>query len=157
VARRSLQQEIKKRSPFECSEQEAFLNLSRTADRLGADFARLFKEHGISASQYNVLRILRGADQALPCLEVAARMITQLPDITRLVDRLEASGLVERTRTPEDRRVVLIGITEQGVALLNTLDKPVVALHRQQLGHLTPAELAELNRLLVKARTGTTK
>jgi DNA-binding MarR family transcriptional regulator len=152
ATRPTLGDEIKKRNPFECPEQEAALNLARTADRLASDFARLFKEHGISGSQYNALRILRGAGEALPCLEVAARMITQLPDITRLVDRLEAAGLVRRARTPEDRRVVLIRITDRGLKLLAALDEPVLALHRRQLGHLSREELAELNRLLVKAR-----
>jgi DNA-binding MarR family transcriptional regulator len=153
VVERTLKDEIKKRDPFACPEQEAALNLTRTADRLESAFARLFKERGISGSQYNVLRILRGAGTALPCLEIAARMITQLPDITRLVDRLEASGLVERTRTADDRRVVLIRVTEKGLALLAGLDEPLLDLHRRQLGHLSRDELAELNRLLVKARS----
>lgn len=153
MARRTLQDEIKERHPFDSPEQEAALNLARTVDRHSAEFARLFKGHGITDPQYNVLRILRGGGEALPCSEVAARMITQLPDITRLVDRLEAAGLVERARTPEDRRVVLIRITDAGLRLLATLDEPVLALHRRQLGHLTREELAELNRLLVKART----
>ncbi len=142
MARRTLQDEVKKRNPFDSPEQEAALNLARTADRIAAEFCRLFKEHGISGSQYNVLRILRGAGEPLPCLEVAALMITQLPDITRLVDRLEGAGLVERARIPEDRRVVLIRITERGLKLLDALDAPVVELHRKQLGHLTRDELA---------------
>lgn len=152
MARRTLQDEIKKREPFRCPEQEVALNIARTHDRLTADFSRLFKEHGISESQYNALRILRGAGEALPCLEVAARMITQLPDITRLVDRLEGSGLAERERIAEDRRVVLVRITKRGLKVLEELDEPVLALHREQLGHLTREELATLNRLLVKAR-----
>jgi DNA-binding MarR family transcriptional regulator len=152
VAPRRLRDEIKKRDPFECLEQEAALNVARTADQLGADFARLFKSHGITASQYNVLRILRGEGSALPCLEIAARMITQLPDITRLVDRLESAGFAARARTAEDRRVVLVRITERGLLLLAELDEPVLTLHRNQLGHLSREELAELNRLLEKAR-----
>jgi DNA-binding MarR family transcriptional regulator len=152
VAYRALRDEIKKREPFECPEQEAALNVARTADHLAADFARLFKEYAISGSQYNVLRILRGEGEALPCQEIAARMITQLPDITRLVDRLEAAGLVKRARTRADRRVVLIQITPRGLQLLAKLDEPVLALHRRQLGHLSRDEIAELNRLLEKAR-----
>ncbi len=152
MARRTLQDEIKKRNPFDSPEEEATLNLARTADRLFAEGARLLKEHGITGSQYNVLRILRGEGKALPCLEIASRMITQLPDITRLVDRLEAAGLVVRSRTPEDRRVVLIRITDAGLRLLGQLDEPIKEMHRRQLGHLTREELAELNRLLVKAR-----
>jgi DNA-binding MarR family transcriptional regulator len=152
VARRSLQEEIKKRNPFDSPEEEAFLNLARTLDWHATEFTRLFKKHGISGSQYNVLRILRGEGTPLPCLEVASRMITKLPDITRLVDRLEDAGLVERSRTTEDRRLVLIRITDAGLGLLGRLDEPIKTLHRRQLGHLTREELAELNRLLVKAR-----
>jgi DNA-binding MarR family transcriptional regulator len=153
VARRSLQEEIKKRHPFDSPEEEAALNLARTFDWQAAAFAHLFKEHRLSGSQYNVLRILRGEGTPLPCLEVASRMITKLPDITRLVDRLEDAGLVERTRTTEDRRLVLIRITDAGRGLLARLDEPIKALHRRQLGHLSQEELAELNRLLVKARS----
>ena len=154
MADRTLKDEIKKRHPFACPEQETALNLAKTSDWIGMDFSRLFKEHGISGSQYNVLRILRGEGQPLPCLEVASRMIHQVPDITRLVDRLEVAGLVERARTPCDRRVVLIQITARGQELLARLDEPVLALHRRQLGHMSREELAELNRLLEKARNG---
>jgi DNA-binding MarR family transcriptional regulator len=147
-----LQHEIKKRNPFDCPEQEAALNLARTADRFHDSFGRLFKCHGITGAQYNVLRILRGAADALPCQEIAARMITRVPDITRLVDRLEEAGLVARSRTEEDRRLVLTRITDCGLALLARLDEPILRLHREHLGHLTCEELAELNRLLVKAR-----
>jgi len=152
VTQRGLGDEIKKRDPFDSPEQEVALNLARTSDRHFGGFTRLFKGHGITAAQYNVLRILRGAGEALPCQEIAGRMITQLPDITRLVDRLEEAGLVERSRTAEDRRVVLTKVTEPGLRLLGGLDGPVSALHKAQLGHLTGDELAELNRLLVKAR-----
>ncbi len=150
---RGVRDEIKARGPIGSPEQEAALNLSRTADRHQAGFARLFKEHGLTGAQFNVLRILRGAAEALPCQEIAGRMIAQVPDVTRLVDRLEESGLVERSRTPEDRRLVLTRITEPGLRLLARLDEPVLQLHKAQLGHLTAVELAELNRLLVKART----
>jgi DNA-binding MarR family transcriptional regulator len=152
MPRSVLQDEIKKRDPFEVPEQEVALNLARTADHLQAEFVRLFKARGISHAQYNVLRILRGAATALPCQEIAGRMITHLPDITRLVDRLEATGLVGRCRTEEDRRLVLVRITAAGLDLLAGLDGPVLDLHRRQLAHLSPEELAELNRLLVKAR-----
>jgi DNA-binding MarR family transcriptional regulator len=152
VAERSLREEIKKRDPFESPEQEAALNVARTHDRLQSGVARFFKEYGISGAQYNVLRILRGEGKPLPCQEISGRMITQLPDITRLVDRLEAAGLVERSRTQEDRRVVLTAITEAGRTLLVRIDEPLLQLHREQLGHLTREELSELNRLLAKAR-----
>src|SRR4051812_29775467 len=152
MPRSPLQHEIQKRNPFDAPEQEVALNLARTADHLHNEFARLFKQRGLTEPQYNVLRILRGAAAELPCLEVAGRMISHLPDITRLVDRLEAAGLVGRRRSDEDRRLVLVGITEQGLKVLGDLDVPVLELHRKQLGHLTADEMAELNRLLVKAR-----
>ncbi|WP_422928798.1 MarR family winged helix-turn-helix transcriptional regulator [Singulisphaera sp. PoT] len=150
--RSELGDEIKKRDPFESPQQEVYLNLARTADILESEFSRLFKQRGVTHAQYNVLRILRGAGTELPCLEVASRMISHLPDITRLVDRLESAGLVERCRTQEDRRVVLVRITEAGLTLLGGLDEPVRDLHQRQLGHLSVEELDELNRLLVKAR-----
>ena len=149
---RTLQDEIKKREPFKVLEEEVVLNLARTADRLYADTNRLFKAHGITPAQYNVLRILRGQGEPLCCQEIASRMINQLPDITRLVDRLEGAGLAQRQRTSEDRRVVLTRITDRGLALLLELDEPALELHRCQLKHLSRAELAELNRLLVKVR-----
>lgn len=152
MTRSPLQDEVKKRDPFEAPEQEVALNLVKTAEFVQAAFARLFKQHRITGAQYNVLRILRGAGTSLPCLEISGRMISHLPDITRLVDRLEAAGLVARCRTQEDRRVVLVGITPPGLDLLAKLDAPVLQLHRCQLGHLTREELAEFNRLLVKAR-----
>jgi DNA-binding MarR family transcriptional regulator len=153
MAKSPLQEEIGKRHPFESPEEEATLNLVRTLDYLTQDFAPLFAEHGVSGPQYNVLRILRGVGgDGLPCQEIAGRMITRMPDITRLVDRLEAAGFVERRRTEADRRVVLVAITRAGLDVLARLDAPVRELHRRQLGHLSRAELAELNRLLVKVR-----
>jgi DNA-binding MarR family transcriptional regulator len=150
---KDLQHELGKREPFNVPEQEAALNLVRTQDYLSQEFDRLFGEHGISAPQYNVLRILRGmGGDGVCCQEVAGRMITRMPDITRLVDRLEQAGLVRRARTAQDRRMVLVRITEAGQKLLAGLDKPVVELHRSLLGHLSAAELKEFNRLLVKAR-----
>ena len=148
-----LQAELRKKRPFEVAEEEAFLNLHRTFDSLAAPFEQLFRERGISDSQYNVLRILRGVGgDGLPCSEIGERMVTRDPDITRLVDRLEKAGLVERVRIARDRRVILVRLTQAGLKLVGELDKPVVELHRRQLGHLTKAELADLSRLLVKAR-----
>lgn len=153
MAKSELQEEIRKREPFRSAEQEALLNMARTLDSLSHDFDRLFAEHGISGPQYNVLRILRGhGGDGLPCQEIARDMIHRMPDITRLADRLEQAGLVERRRTKQDRRLVLIRITQAGLDLLARLDEPVLTMHRHQLGHLSPEELAELNRLLVKAR-----
>ena len=153
-----LKDEIKKKKPFESPAEEAYLNLLRTTTVLAADFERLFKDAGLSEPQYNVLRILRGAGAGgagLPCLEIASRMITRVPDITRLVDRLEAAGLVERARTSEDRRVVLVKITAEGLEAIAPLDERLVEIHRRQMGHMTRKELDELSRLLVKAREPT--
>ena len=153
MAKSALQHELRKRRPFGSAEEEAGLNLVRTQDYLQGEFARLFGAHGLSPPQYNVLRILRGhGGEGLPCQEIAAQMITRMPDITRLVDRLEQAGLARRARTAADRRKVLVKITAAGLERLARLDKPVLELHRRLLGHLTRDELAELNRLLVKAR-----
>lgn len=150
----ALQQEIRKKKPFESAEQEAFLNILRTAGVLEGQFDALFKEHGLTQPQYNVLRILRGEGAKMPSLSISERLITRVPDITRLVDRLEASGLVKRERCCEDRRVVYVGITPRGLALLAQLDAPVNELHAAQMKHMTKPELATLSKLLVKARQG---
>ena len=148
-----LKDEIKKKRPFDSPSEEAYLNLLRTATTLAAEFERLFKQAGLSEPQYNVLRILRGAGgDGLPCLEVGARMITRVPDVTRLVDRLEAAGLVERNRTSEDRRVVMVKITKKGLDAIAVLDQPLLEIHKRQMGHMTRRELEDLSRLLVKAR-----
>jgi DNA-binding MarR family transcriptional regulator len=148
-----LQAELRKKRPFDVAEEEAFLNLQRTLDALAAPFEQLFRQRGISDSQYNVLRILRGVGgDGLPCTEIAERMVSRDPDITRLVDRLETAGLVVRVRIARDRRVILVRITAVGQKLVGDLDQPVTELHRRQLGHLKSAELDLLNKLLVKAR-----
>ena len=147
-----LQQELKKRRPFDSLGQEAALNIARTADRFGICFARLFREYGLTPSQYNVLRILRGEGKPLPILEIADRMVAVVPGITGLIDRLEAMGALTRQRSTEDRRVVFVAITPRGLDLLGKLDGPVAALHERLIGHLSPAELRELSRLLEKAR-----
>ena len=144
--------ELKKRGPFGSAEQEAMLSIARTADRLGIAFARFFREHGLTPSQYNVLRILRGEGGPLPILEVADRMVAAAPGITGLIDRLERQGLVRRERSEADRRVILACVTPRGLALLEDLEAPVDALHRRLLGHLAPTELRTLIRLLAKAR-----
>lgn len=148
-----LQKELGKRRPFELPEQEAALNLERTRDCFSREFAELFKRHGLSSPQYNVLRILRGhGGEGTPCQRIGSEMVTYDPDVTRLVDRLAAAGMVKRRRAGSDRRVVYVQITKMGLDALQALDEPVLELHRRQLGHLTRSELGELNRLLVKAR-----
>jgi DNA-binding MarR family transcriptional regulator len=149
----ALQHELRKRRPFDLPEEEALLNLRRTLECLAAAYDQLFRGHGLTDPQYNVLRILRGVGgEGLPSSEIAAQMVSRDPDITRLVDRLEKAGLVERVRIPRDRRVILVRLTAAGRQRVNRLDRPLAELHRRQLGHLTRAELADLNRLLVKAR-----
>src|SRR5437764_4135864 len=126
-----LQQELKKRRPFDSPEQEATLNIARTADRFGIGFARLFREYGLTPSQYNVLRILRGEGKPLPVLEVASRTVTVVPGITGLIDRLEQAGFVNRLRCEKDRRVIYVALTGHGTKTLAVLDEPLLALHRE--------------------------
>ena len=147
-----LQREIKKKRPFESPEQEAVLNILRTNDQFQNRFGRLFREYGLTASQYNVLRILRGEGKPMPCLEIGERMIQVVPAMTGLIDRLEKQQFVRRERCTEDRRVIYVEITKKALDLLAELDRPVTDLHRQLVGHLKRSELKELSRLLEKAR-----
>jgi DNA-binding MarR family transcriptional regulator len=147
-----LQDELKKKRPFDSNEQHAMLNLLRTNDQFQNRFGRLFREFGLTSSQYNVLRILRGEGKPMPCLEIADRMVQVVPAMTGLLDRLEKQGLITRERCSEDRRVVYIALTEKAKEQLSRMDGRVMDLHKQLLGHLTGAELKELNRLLEKAR-----
>ncbi len=147
-----LQPELKKKRPFESVEQEAILNILRTGDWIDNRLGRLFREYGLTTSQYNVLRILRGEGKPLPSLEVAHRTIQVVPAITGLIDRLEQHDLVVRRRCSEDRRVVFVEITDKALALLKRLDEPLEELHQRLLGHFTRTELNELTRLVEKAR-----
>jgi len=147
-----LQHELKKKRPFDSPEQEALLNIMRTNDRFQNRFGKLFRDFGLTNSQYNVLRILRGEGRPLPCLEIAERMVQVVPAMTGLLDRLEKQGLIARNRCTEDRRVVYVELTVAGKKLLDQLDVPVDELHRRLVGHLTPEELRRLSRLLEKAR-----
>ncbi len=135
-----------------CDEEAVFVELARTSDLLSRGPAQLLKKHDLSSNQYNVLRILRGAPDGLLCGEIAARMVSRDPDITRLLDRLEKRGLIGRCRRHPDRRKVLVHIAPQGLHLLAHLDQPVCDLHRRQLGHLGPRKLRELARLLLACR-----
>ncbi|MFL5339005.1 MAG: MarR family winged helix-turn-helix transcriptional regulator [Gemmataceae bacterium] len=148
-----LQAELKKKRPFAALDEEAALNIARTGDRLQLHVERLIREFGLdSGSQYNVLRILRGAAERLPVLEIASRTVTVVPGITGLIDRVEAKGLVTRERCKQDRRKVYVSITEKGLALLAELDGPLEELNRRLFGHLSESEKAELIRLLEKVR-----
>ncbi|HCO25267.1 MAG: MarR family transcriptional regulator [Gimesia sp.] len=148
-----LQHEIKKKQPFDSLEQAAILNILRTSDVFHNQFGRLFREYGLTPSQYNVLRILRGERKPMPSLEIANRMIQVVPAITGLLDRLQAQELIKRNRCTEDRRVVYIEITAKALKLLKEIDKPDLDLHHKLIGHLSSSELTELSRLLEKART----
>ncbi len=137
------------KSRFQAIEQEAFVNLQRAADALLMGVEKTLRPAGLSPTQYNVLRILRGAGpEGLACGEVAARMFTRDPDMTRLLDRLETGGLVARSRERDDRRVVTTRITAAGLRLLKGLDQPILETHLRQLGHLGPGRLRTLIRLL---------
>ncbi len=152
MSKTRLQDELKKKRPFDSPEQEAILNILRTNDQFQNRFGRLFREFGLTSSQYNVLRILRGEGKPMSCLEIGERMIQVVPAMTGLLDRLEKQELVRRERCTEDRRIVYVELTEKAKELLGQIDDPVDELHKQLMGHLTRSELKELSRLLEKAR-----
>lgn len=128
------------------------IQIMRAAEALAADFAPLFKQYGLTHQQYNVLRILRGAgERGLPILDIGERMINRLPDMTRLIDRMEKMNWVARRRCTEDRRVVWVQLTNEGRRLLEKLDQPVLELHKKQFEHCSKAELKQLSGLLDKA------
>lgn len=150
---RTIRDEIRQTRPFDSLEQETMLSVLRTAAVLEHAFARLLEPFGITRTQYNVLRILRGAgDEGLCRYEVAERMVAQVPDVTRLLDRLEQMGLVGRARSGTDRRHVTTRITRNGLTLLARLDAPVADHHAEQLGHLGREKLRALVDLLAEAR-----
>jgi DNA-binding MarR family transcriptional regulator len=135
------------------AEEAAFLELVRTTEMLARGLVRVLKPEDLSSTQYNVLRILRGAPDGLPCGEIASRMITRDPDITRLLDRLEKRELISRCREATDRRTVMTRITPAGLKLLARLDEPMMTAHRSQLSHLGRERLGDLTELLQAARS----
>jgi DNA-binding MarR family transcriptional regulator len=138
---------------FDSPQQECYLNLWRTYDRLRMIEDELFSRHDLTAQQYNALRLLRAEHPAtIPTLVLAGRLVSHAPDITRLVDRLEQRRLVARRRMADNRRVVQVGITAEGLALLKQLDDPVRECHERQLGHLSQSQLHSLSDLLRVAR-----
>jgi DNA-binding MarR family transcriptional regulator len=143
--------ESKPRQPA-CPEEVAYLELVRTTDLLSRRLSHVLKNEDLSSNQYNVLRILRGAPDGLPCGEIGNRMITRDPDITRLLDRLEKRSLIARFREVKDRRMVMAKITPDGLKLLARTDGPVRDAHRGQLGHLGRERLRALTDLLEAAR-----
>lgn len=150
---RTLRDDLRQNKPFTSLHHEAMLNVLRTSATMTDALDELLKAHGITATQYNVLRILRGAEPAGLCRnELRDRMLTRMPDVTRLLDRMEESGLVARSRDNEDRRLVSTTITKAGRQLVDALDAPVNQLHKRSLGHLTEEQLAGLIELLTLAR-----
>ena len=133
-------------------EESSFLDLLRTTDMLSRRLVQVLKNEEVSPTQYNVLRILRGAPDGLACGEIGNRMITRDPDITRLLDRMEKRALISRCRETRDRRTVLVRITPVGLELLGRLDHPVQEAHRAQLGHLGEKRLKQLSELLAACR-----
>ena len=150
-----LAKEIQQSKPFSSLEEEAFLNLGRTWEVLSGRLSELLKQYGLTPTQYNILRILRGAgDAGLTCSEASARMITADSDITRLYDRLESRQLIRRERSTRDRRIVVSRITQMGLDLLSEVEKPASELLQRNLGHLGQRSLADLIRMLETLREG---
>ena len=153
MKRRTLRDEIQQTKAFPSLEAEVFLNVLRTAEAVAVAPHGLLRNEGLSHSQYNVLRILRGAgDSRLRCREIVDRMVTRDPDMTRLLDGLERKGLVDRNRSERDRRVIGCRISASGLELLAELDAPMQAVHIAQFEHLSEPKLKRLSRLLEEAR-----
>ncbi len=151
--RKSIQQEIQQNKPFGSVAEEAFIALSRTADVVSQRYEKFLKKWGISGTQYNVLRILRGAGaEGLRCGEIGERMISHDPDITRLLDRIEKLGWIERARDSKDRRVVLTRISRKGLDLLKQIDKPIHEFTRELGQHVTEERFRLLLEVLEEVR-----
>jgi len=153
VSPKTLRDELKMAKPFKSVEEEAILSIARTAALLEHAGAEALKPFKLTITQYNVLRILRGAGDAdLYHNEVGQRLVTKMPDVTRLLDRMEAAGLIVRQRGGEDRRFVATRITEKGLKLLDKIDRELPAIHGRQLGHVAQKRLRELIALLEEVR-----
>lgn len=149
-----LQKELKQNKPFKNLEEEAVLNLARTAEYVASASAAVFKAADLTATQYNVLRILRGAgSDGLSCSEISERMVTKESDITRLLDRVESRRLISRERPATNRRLVIASITDAGLQILKELDEPVAEINRRLVGHLGKAKLKTVNELLEQIRS----
>jgi DNA-binding MarR family transcriptional regulator len=148
---------MRSRSKNSCAavalEEQVFVALLKTADTVGLEAEQLIKSSGLTMTQYNVLRILRGAEpQGLACRGIGERLISHDPDMTRLLDRMDKRGLITRERQKDDRRVVKTRITAQGLALLKNLDQPVRELHQSQFQHMSATRLKTLAKLLEEVR-----
>ena len=149
-------EEIRQTRPFATQQEEAVLNIVRTADALKRGGELLFRRHGITSAQYNVLRILRGAgDRGLHCSAIAERMITAEPDVTRLLMRMERLGLLVRHRDSSDRRMVTAIALDRGLQLLDELEAPLRELQERQFAMLSEDEIEALTEGLEKVREGT--
>lgn len=138
---------------FDSLQQEAYLALWRTYDRLRLFEDELFAQFDLTPQQYNLLRLLRTSHpDSVPTLSLSARLVSRAPDVTRMLDRLAERGLIVRARSDEDRRAVLVGVTGLGIALLERIAKPLRECHERQLGHLSSSDLIALVQLLQKAR-----
>ena len=150
----TLQQELKQHKPFKSSEEELYLSIIRTAAVLEHTVGQALKRYRITPTQYNVLRMLRGAGPEGLCRnEVGERLVANVPDVTRLLDRMEETGLILRERSREDRRFVRTRISAAGLDLVNKLDAPVSAIHREQLGHVEKGAQRALIELLTRVRS----
>ena len=146
-------QPSQRRRHFDSPQQETYLNLWRSYDKLKALEEILFEDFRLSPQQYNTLRLLKASHPApIPTLTLGGKLISRAPDMTRLLDKLEQRGLIVRERRAENRRVVDVSITPEGLELVSALAEPVRECHRQQLGHLSDDELSQLTQLLRKAR-----
>jgi DNA-binding MarR family transcriptional regulator len=149
-----LKREIKQTKPFSSLQEEVVLSMIRTADQLAAPMNEVLRQENLSLSQYNILRILRGAgEKGLPCGEISERMVRRDPDLTRLLDRLERRGLVTRSRGTKDRRVVRATLSEEGFRLLEALDETVRKTMKQVLAHVPREKLQTLSELLDETRS----
>lgn len=155
ILSRSLKEELKKKGPFQSLEQEATLAIMRTSDLLENRLARLLRDYGLTLTQYNVLRILRGEGAPLPCLEIASRMVQVAPAITRVIEQLLAMGLVTKSQSQTDRRVFEVSLTSRGASLLESIDAPLLETHANLLSKVSREDLLELIRILAAARSNT--
>ena len=151
---RTLRDELKMTRPFKSLEEEAILSIARTAAVLEHTGAEELRRFGLTTTQYNVLRILRGAGGDGLCRnEVGERLVTRVPDVTRLLDRMEGAGLITRQRNGDDRRFVSTHITDKGLKLLERIDRELPAIHSRQLGHVSQKRLRDLVDLLEEVRS----
>ena len=153
VSPKTLRAELKMTRPFKSIEEEAILSIARTAALLEHSAAEAFKPFELTLTQYNVLRILRGAGGDGLCRnEVGERLVTKVPDVTRLLDRMEAAGLIVRERGSQDRRYVATRITDKGMKLLEKIDRELPGIHGRQVGHVSQKRLRELITILEEVR-----